>query len=68
MHFQEWKCIFWNEDAFSGMKMSLFNFVTGGSINNMPAVVEIISPGALDFEMEKISRQLIFSGKLLEGA
>ena len=26
------------------------------------------SPGALDFEMEKNSRKLIFSGKLLEGA
>ena len=28
----------------------------------------IVSPGALDFEMEKNSRKLIFSGKLLEGA
>ena len=27
-----------------------------------------ISPGALDFEMEKKTRKLIFSGKLLEGA
>ena len=26
------------------------------------------SPEALDFEMEKYSRKLIFSGKLLEGA
>ena len=26
------------------------------------------SPGALNFEMEKNSRKLIFSGKLLEGA
>ena len=26
------------------------------------------SPGALDFEIEKNSRKLIFSGKLLEGA
>ena len=26
------------------------------------------SPGALDFEMEKKSRKLIISGKLLEGA
>ena len=26
------------------------------------------SPGALDFEMEKNSRKMIFSGKLLEGA